>query len=78
MNETARELIERIINAKRALDAYQIMNEVFQKIDENKLNREDAELIYRLAGDKGLMLSNQERKLHALENAIRAIKDLNY
>lgn len=78
MNETARELIERIINAKKALDAYQIMSEVFSKMDEDKLNHDEAELIYKLADDKEQMLSKQEYTLRTLENAVRIIKDVKY
>ena len=78
MNETARELIKRIISAKKAFDAYQIMNEVFSKIDENQLTREEAELIYRLADEKEQMLSKQEYTVRTLENAIHTIKDVKY
>lgn len=78
MNETARELIERIISAKKAFDAYQIMSEVFSKMGENKLDREEAELIYKLADEKEQMLSKQEYTVRALENAIHAITDVKY
>ena len=78
MNETARELIKRIISAKKAFDSYQIMNEVFSKIGENMLNKEDAELIYKLADEKEQMLSKQEYTVRTLENAIHAIKDVKY
>ena len=78
MNETARELIKRIISAKKAFDAYQIMNEVFSKIGKNMLNKEDAELIYGLAYEKEQMLSKQEYTVRTLENAIHDIKDVKY
>ncbi len=78
MNETERELVERIINAKKAFDAYQIMSEVFSKIGENQLDKEEAELIYKLADEKEQMLSKQEYTVRTLENAIHAITDVKY
>lgn len=73
MNETARDLIERIIDTKRAYDAYLIRGEVFKRLNEGKLERQEAELLYKLADDKEQMLSRHEHALHQMENIIHHI-----